>query len=98
MSTNGFLLSRELSGRSGRKLVSTSCSISVDRMTPIASTRKSMKSIVHKLDWFKDSKIKLNVSGVLFKETLDEMGQVIDTCLDRGIGGACARDPRRSGA
>ena len=27
----------------------------------------------------------MNVSGVLFKETLDEMGQVIDTCLDRGI-------------
>ena len=54
-------------------------------MTPIASTRKSMQSILHKLDWFKDSKIKLNVSGVLFKETLDEMGQVIDTCLDRGI-------------
>src|SRR2546421_12325688 len=54
-------------------------------MTPIASTRKAMKSIVHKLDWFKDSKVKLNVSGVLFKETLDEMGQVIDTCLDLGI-------------
>jgi hypothetical protein len=54
-------------------------------MTPIASTRKAMKSIVHKLDWFKDSKIKPQVSGVLFKETLDEMGQVIDTCLDLGI-------------
>src|SRR5437016_9065650 len=59
--------------------------ISVDRMTPIPSTRKAMKSIVHKLDWFKDSKVKLNVSGVLFKETLDQMGQVIDTCLDLGI-------------
>ncbi len=59
--------------------------ISVDRMTPIASTRKSMKSIVHKLDWFKDSKVRVQVSGVLFKETLDEMGQVIDTCLDLGI-------------
>src|SRR4029453_7826946 len=53
-------------------------------MTPIASTRKSMKSIVHKLDWFKDSKIKPQVSGVLFKERLDEMGQGIDTCLDLG--------------
>jgi len=57
----------------------------VDRMTPIASTRKAMKSIVHKLDWFKDSKVRLNVSGVLFKDTLDEMAQVIDTCLDLGI-------------
>ena len=54
-------------------------------MTPIASTRKAMKSIVHKLDWFKDSKVRLNVSGVLFKDTLDEMAQVIDTCLDLGI-------------
>jgi MoaA/NifB/PqqE/SkfB family radical SAM enzyme len=84
MATNGFLLTRQLladfeaAGLDGLY-------ISVDRMTPIASTRKSMKSILHKLDWFKDSKIKLNVSGVLFKETLDEMGQVVDTCLDLGI-------------
>jgi len=84
MSTNGFLLNRQLladlEGAGLEKL-----QISVDRMTPIASTRKAMKSIVHKLDWFKDSKIKPQVSGVLFKETLDEMGQVIDTCLDLGI-------------
>ena len=84
MSTNGFLLSRELlADLEGAGL--DQLQISVDRMTPIASTRKSMKSILHKLDWFKDSKIKLNVSGVLFKETLDEMGQVMDTCLDLGI-------------
>ena len=84
MSTNGFLLNRQLlahlEGAGLDKL-----QISVDRMTPIASTRKAMKSIVHKLDWFRDSKVKLHVSGVLFKETLDEMGQVIDTCLDLGI-------------
>ena len=84
MSTNGFLLSKqllaELEAAGLDKL-----QISVDRMTPIASTRKSMQSILHKLDWFNDSKIKLQVSGVLFNETLDEMGQVIDTCLDRGI-------------
>ena len=84
MSTNGFLLNpqllADLEDAGLDKL-----QISVDRMTPIASTRKSMKSILHKLDWFKDSKIRLHVSGVLFKETLDEMGQVIDTCLDRGI-------------
>ncbi|PYJ22203.1 MAG: hypothetical protein DME92_04265, partial [Verrucomicrobia bacterium] len=80
MSTNGFLLNRQLlADLEGAGL--DELQISVDRMTPIASTRKAMKSIVHKLDWFKDSKVKLNVSGVLFKETLDEMGQVIDTCL-----------------
>src|SRR5207247_4542519 len=84
MSTNGLLLNRQLlADLEGAGL--DELQISVDRMTPIASTRKSMKSIVHKLDWFKDSKVKLNVSGVLFKETLDEMGQVIDTCLDLGI-------------
>ena len=84
MSTNGFLLNRQLlADLEGAGL--DGLQISVDRMTPIASTRKAMKSIVHKLDWFKDSKIKPQVSGVLFKETLDEMGQVIDTCLDLGI-------------
>jgi MoaA/NifB/PqqE/SkfB family radical SAM enzyme len=84
MSTNGFLLTRQLlSDLEGAGL--DSMHISVDRMTPIESTRKSMKSIVHKLDWFKGSKIKLNVSGVLFKQTLDEMGQVVDTCLDLGV-------------
>ncbi len=84
MSTNGFLLTRELLADLETAGLD-SLHISVDRMTPIVSTRKSMKSILHKLDWFKDSKIKLNVSGVLFKETLDEMGQVVDTCLDLGI-------------
>ena len=58
MSTNGFLLSRQLlADLEGAGL--DQLQISVDRMTPIASTRKSMKSILHKLDWFKDSKIKL---------------------------------------
>ena len=84
MSTNGFLLSKELLAELEEAGLDK-LQISVDRMTPIASTRKSMQSILHKLDWFNDSKIKLQVSGVLFNETLDEMGQVIDTCLDRGI-------------
>ena len=84
MSTNGFLLSRQLLTEL-EKAGLDKLQISVDRMTPIASTRKSMKSILPKLDWFQDSKIKLQVSGVLFNETLDEIGQVIDTCLDRRI-------------
>ncbi len=84
MSTNGFLLTLELLADL-EKAGLDQLQISVDRMTPIASTRKSMKSILHKLDWFQNSAISLNVSGVLFKETIDEMGQVIDTCLDRGI-------------
>jgi MoaA/NifB/PqqE/SkfB family radical SAM enzyme len=84
MSTNGFLLNRQLLADL-QEAGLDELQISVDRMTPIASTRKAMKSIVHKFDWFKDSKVKLTVSGVLFKDTLDEMAQVIDTCLDLDI-------------
>jgi MoaA/NifB/PqqE/SkfB family radical SAM enzyme len=84
MSSNGFLLTRDLL-RDLEEAGLDSFHISVDRMTPIPSTRKSMKSVQHKLDWFKTSPIKLNVSGVLFRETLEEMAQVVDTCLDRGI-------------
>ena len=93
MSTNGFLLNHQLLADL-QEAGLDDLQISVDRMTPIASTRKAMKSIVHKLDWFKDSKVRLNVS-VLFKDTLDEMAQVIDTCLDLGIP-VRARGPRRS--
>ena len=84
MSTNGFLLTRPLLADLEAAGLD-SLHISVDRMTPIVSTRKSMKSILHKFEWFKGSKIKLNVSGVLFKDTLDEMGAVVDTCLDLDI-------------
>ena len=54
-------------------------------MTPIASTRKVDevdRAQARLVQRFEDQ---AEVSGVLFKETLDEMGQVIDTCLDRGI-------------
>jgi len=84
MSTNGFLLTQELVAAFERAGLD-SLQISVDRMTPIAATRKSLKSVHHKLDWFKDSKIRLNVSGVLFHETLDETAQVLDACLDKDV-------------
>ncbi|MDQ6938925.1 MAG: radical SAM protein [Verrucomicrobiota bacterium] len=84
MSSNAFLLTRELL-RDLETAGLDSFHISVDRMTPIASTRKSMKSVLHKFEWFADSPIKLNVSGVLFRESLDEVATVIDTCLDRGV-------------
>jgi MoaA/NifB/PqqE/SkfB family radical SAM enzyme len=84
MSTNGLLLTRDLVSDFERAGLD-SLQISVDRMTPTAATRKSFKSVQHKLAWFRDSKIRLNVSGVLFQETLGEVAQVIDTCLDRGV-------------
>ena len=58
MSTNGFLLTRELVADFERAGLD-SLQISVDRMTPIAATKKSLKSVQHKLDWFDGSKIKL---------------------------------------
>ncbi|HYY14284.1 MAG TPA: radical SAM protein [Chthoniobacterales bacterium] len=85
MSSNAFLLTRDLL-RDLEDAGLDSFHISVDRMTPVTSTRKSMKSVLHKLDWFANSPIKLNVSGVLFRDSLDEVPTVIDTCLDRGIG------------
>ena len=85
MSSNAFLLTRNLL-RDLENAGLDSFHISVDRMTPIASTRKSMKSVLHKFEWFEKSPIKLNVSGVLFRDSLDEVATVIDTCLDRGVG------------
>src|SRR2546423_15627882 len=74
MSTNGFLLNRHLlADLEGAGL--DDLQISLDRMTPISSTRKTMKSIVHKPDCSKDSKVNLNVIGVLFKKTLTRLVQ-----------------------
>ena len=84
MSTNGLLLTRKLVADFERAGLD-SLQISVDRMTPTEATRKSFKSVQHKLAWFRDSKIRLNVSGVLFQETLGEVAQVIDTCLSQGV-------------
>jgi MoaA/NifB/PqqE/SkfB family radical SAM enzyme len=84
MSTNGLLLTREHVAEFERAGLD-SLQISVDRMTPIPETRKSLKSVRHKLDWFRDSTIRLNVSGVLFPETLDQVAQVIDACLEKDV-------------
>lgn len=84
MSTNAFTLTRELL-KDLEDAGLDSLQISVDRMTPIRSTRKSLKTVRHKLAWFDDSPIRLNVSGVLFDETVDEIAQVIDACLDKDV-------------
>jgi MoaA/NifB/PqqE/SkfB family radical SAM enzyme len=84
MSTNGLLLTRELLAQLEAAGLDE-LQLSVDRVTPDASTRKSLKSVAHKLSWFKGSRIRLFVGGVLFSHTLDEMAVVIDTCLDQAI-------------
>lgn len=84
MSTNGFLLSKELLNQLELAGLS-SMQISVDRMTPCTGTRKSLQSVREKLTWFKESKINMIVTGIIYNETLGEMRQVIDKCVEMGV-------------
>jgi MoaA/NifB/PqqE/SkfB family radical SAM enzyme len=84
MSTNGLRLTRPLLRDLGEAGLDA-LQISVDRMTPIQSTRKSLKSVRHKLAWFDDSPVRLHVAGVLFHDSLDEAAQVIDECLKADV-------------
>lgn len=84
LTTNGFLLTRELL----RELENAGLQvmqISVDRMTPSAITKKSFKTILPKLDYFRDSKISLHITGVICKDTLPDSRAVLETGLARGI-------------
>jgi len=77
MSTNGFKLTSDfIKGFEQAGL--DSLQLSVDRMTPIPSTRKSLKTIIPKLEMLKNSKLTYNVTGVLFKESLEEAKQVLE--------------------
>jgi MoaA/NifB/PqqE/SkfB family radical SAM enzyme len=84
LTTNGFLLTRKLLKEleeAGLQVMQ----ISVDRMTPSAVTKKSFKTILPKLDYFKDSKISLHITGVICADTLPESKAVLETGLSRGI-------------
>lgn len=84
LTTNGFLLSKELVGeldRAGLEVMQ----ISVDRMTPSAITRKSFKTILPKLELFRGSNINLHITGVLCGDTMAESRAVLETGLARGI-------------
>ena len=54
-------------------------------MTPIPSTRKSLKTIIPKLELLNGSKLRYNITGVLFKETIQEAQDVVDYGLSNGI-------------
>lgn len=84
MSTNGFLLTEKLL-KDLEEAGLDSMQFSVDRVTPHTATRKSLKSVKHKLAWFENSKISFNVNSVLCNDTFDEVGQLIDTCLDQDV-------------
>jgi MoaA/NifB/PqqE/SkfB family radical SAM enzyme len=84
LTTNGFLLTRKLLAQleeAGLQVMQ----ISVDRMTPSPITKKSFKTILPKLDYFKDSKISLHITGVICADTLSESQAVLETGLSRGI-------------
>jgi len=84
LTTNGFLLTRKLVAQledAGLQVMQ----ISVDRMTPSAVTKKSFKTILPKLDYFRDSKISLHITGVICADTLPEAQAVLETGLSRGI-------------
>lgn len=84
LTTNGFLLSPELVQALDDAGLGV-MQISVDRMTPSAVTRKSMKTLLGRLDLVMQSRIKLHVTGVICQDTLDECGQVLATGLAKGI-------------
>src|SRR5437763_4798677 len=84
LTTNGFLLTRKLLKEleeAGLQVMQ----ISVDRMTPSPITKKSFKTILPKLDYFKDSKINLHITGVICADTLPESKAVLETGLSHGI-------------
>ena len=84
MATNALLLTRDMLRELERAGLDT-MQISIDRVTPVAETRKSLKSVAHKLDWFDGSNVEVRVSGVLFNESLEEATKVINTCVEKGI-------------
>ena len=77
MSTNGFKLTQTLI-EDFEEAGLDSLQISVDRMTPIPSTRKSIKTIIPKIELLKNSKLKFNITGVLFGESLKEAKDVLE--------------------
>src|ERR1043165_697708 len=84
LTTNGFLLARQKLKEledAGLQVMQ----ISVDRMTPSPITKKSFKTVLPKLDYFRDSKISLHITGVICADTLPESEAVLETGLSRGI-------------
>jgi MoaA/NifB/PqqE/SkfB family radical SAM enzyme len=84
ITTNGFTLTQELVralDEAGLGVVQ----LSVDRMTPSPVTRKSMKTVLGKLDLFQGSRIKLHITGVMCADTLDECEAVLAAGLARGL-------------
>ena len=85
LTTNGFLAHARKCSKELEEAGLQVMQISVDRMTPSPVTKKSFKTILPKLDYFKDSKISLHITGVICADTLPESRAVLETGLSRGI-------------
>lgn len=84
LTTNGFLLTADRVARledAGLEVMQ----MSIDRMTPSAITRKSLKSVAKKIDLVAASGISLHITGVICADTIGESMQVLDYGLARGI-------------
>ena len=84
LTTNGFLLNQSLVAaleEAGLQVMQ----ISVDRMTPSPVTKKSFKSILPKLEYLRNSSIRLHLTGVICDDTLSESKEVLRTGLERNI-------------
>jgi MoaA/NifB/PqqE/SkfB family radical SAM enzyme len=84
LTTNGFLLTRKLVAEledAGLQVMQ----ISVDRMTPSQLQKSRFKTILPKLDYFRDSKISLHITGVICADTVARIAGVLETGLSRGI-------------
>jgi MoaA/NifB/PqqE/SkfB family radical SAM enzyme len=84
MSTNGFMLTPRLI-QDLQTAGLDSLQVSVDRMTPIPATRKSLKTLMPKLALLKKSQLPFSLSGVLFQDTLGEARAMLDYGLSQGI-------------
>ncbi len=84
LTTNGFPLTAKLIDElaaAGLEVMQ----ISVDRMTPTATTRKSVKSVARRIEMVARSSIKLHITGVLCADTIDESLQVVEYGLKLGV-------------
>ena len=84
MSTNGFKLTETLI-KAFEDAGLDSLQLSVDRMTPIPSTRKSLKTVIPKIKLLKNSNLKFNITGVLFRDSLAEAKQVLEYGISNNI-------------
>ena len=84
LSTNGCPLTQRLAWRLGQAGLGR-LHVSVDRMSPSRSTRKSLEALAVKLDFLRLCPFRVVVTGVLFEETLEECDAVLDGALDRGF-------------